>query len=263
MPRYTVLDPGAALAPWVECYWTLHAVDARAVPTRVLPDGCSDIILGLDNRAPMAIGTMRSAAVYALTGPIDYFGVRFRPGCALPFLGVPLSELTDARIALDDLWGREARRLSDVGPGERLARMSQVLGERLRRWLRDSRADEPLASRAIALMRQTRGGVGIRAVASALGVGERRLERAFDRNVGLPPKVFARVMRLRRAIRRIDAAAHDSAPLIWTMVALDAGYADQPHFIREFAALTGITPARYAAERRGVGFVQYDGAGAS
>ncbi len=228
----------------------------------MLPDGCSDIILGLaDTRGPTAIGTMRSAAVYPISGPIDYFGVRFRPGGALPFFGVPLSELTDDRVLLDDLWGRHADALSDVAPERRLARMEGMLSARLHRWLRDPHADEPLASRAIALMRQARGGVGIRAVASALGVGERRLERAFDRSVGLPPKVFARVLRLRRAIRRIDAAVAEGAPAGWTRLAFDAGYADQPHFIREFRMLTGLTPGGYAAERHGVGFVQYDDAG--
>jgi len=42
----------------------------------------------------------------------------------------------------------------------------------------------------------------------------------------------------------------------WTRMAGDAGYADQPHLIREFQALAGLTPAQYAAER-GVRFVQY------
>jgi AraC-like DNA-binding protein len=228
----------------------------------VLPDGCSDIILGLgDMRGATAVGTMRTAAVYSLTGPIDYFGVRFRPGRALPFLGVPLSEITDAHVALDDLWGADAHELTEVASEERVMRMERVLSRRLAKWSPARHTDEPLTSRAIALMRQARGGVGIGAVAAALGVGERRLERAFHRSVGLPPKVFARVMRLRRALRQIDAAtAGPPAPLGWARLALDAGYADQPHFIREFKALVGETPARYAAERHGVGFVQYDDA---
>ena len=45
----------------------------------------------------------------------------------------------------------------------------------------------------------------------------------------------------------------------WSGIAALAGYADQSHLIREFKALAGLTPARWAAERRGVGFVQSDG----
>lgn len=260
--RYAELAPSPALAPWIDCYWTLHASGPSRVPNRVLPDGCTDIILGLvDAPGPVAIGTMRGAAVFPLTGPVDYFGVRFRPGCGLPFLGIPLCEITDARVPLDDLWGREAARLADVATDARVDCMERVLSQRLHRWLRDRRADEPLASRAIALMRQARGGASIRDVASALGVGERRLERAFDRSVGVAPKVFARVMRLRRAVHRIEAATAAGTPPVWTALAFDAGYADQAHLIREFRALAGVTPSQYATERRGVGFVQDDDAG--
>jgi len=55
-------------------------------------------------------------------------------------------------------------------------------------------------------------------------------------------------------VRLVDAAAAPS----WTSVAYDAGYADQAHLARECRALAGVTPTVLAAERRGVGFVQYD-----
>jgi AraC-like DNA-binding protein len=85
-------------------------------------------------------------------------------------------------------------------------------------------------------------------------VGERRLQRAFDRSVGLSPKVLGRVLRLRQAVRRLESAGR---PLSWAGVAAAAGYADQAHLIREFRALAGVTPAAYVRERRAVGFVQY------
>ena len=233
----------------------IRAANAAAVLNRVLPDGCSDIILGVGNvPGPIAVGTMRTAAIHELSGHVDMLGVRFHPGCSLPFIGIPLSELTDQRVPLDELWGREALALGEPS----VAPLECALIERLRRWMRDASADEPLAVRAIALLRYSRGGARIRDVAAALGVGERRLERAFDRSVGVSPKVFGRVMRLRRVVNRIARAPRAAS---WTSIALDAGYADQSHLIREFRALTGLTPERYAAERAGVGFVQYDDPG--
>jgi AraC-like DNA-binding protein len=115
-----------------------------------------------------------------------------------------------------------------------------------------------LTASAVDLMRRTRGGLGVGAVAALLGVGERRLQRAFDRSVGLGPKMLARVLRFRRALGEIERAGFHPGPTGWTALALAAGYADQPHFIREFKALAGLTPARYAAERRSVGFIQYE-----
>src|SRR5688500_18834358 len=189
--RYTELAPAPALAPWVECYWMMHGTGPRSVPNRVLPDGCADIILGLaDAPGPVVVGTMQAAAVFSPQGPVSYFGVRFRPGCALPFLDVPLREITDRRVPLDTLWGRAAELLTDVPASERRVRMEAALRERLRRWKVGARSDEALIARAIGLMRQARGGASIGGVAAALGIGERRLERAFDRSVGVAPKVF-------------------------------------------------------------------------
>ena len=65
-------------------------------------------------------------------------------------------------------------------------------------------------------------------------------------------------------MRRRDAGERADPTRLpaWTALAYAAGYADQSHLIREFRALAGVTPARYAAERARVGFVQYaeDGA---
>ena len=77
------------------------------------------------------------------------------------------------------------------------------------------------------------------------------MERAFDLAVGLSPKRFARVLRFLGAVREIGRLAVRPG----AAVAMDSGYADQPHFIREFKRLAGVTPAQFAAERR-VGIVQ-------
>ena len=258
-PRYAEIAPPPELSSWVECYWTMRAANASAAPNRVLPDGSTDIIVGLaDAPGAVVVGTMRTAAVFALDGPIDYFGVRFRPGRGLPFLDVPLTEITDRRVPLDALWGAGADAFDGLPPAERVQRMNRLLGQRLVRWTPGARSDEALVPQAVALMRRARGGVGVGAVAAALGVGERRLERAFDRAVGVGPRLFGRILRLRRAVRAIDARIAERRRIEWTAIAFDAGYSDQPHLIREFNSLAGATPVRYLAERRGVGIVQYE-----
>ncbi|HUF35880.1 MAG TPA: AraC family transcriptional regulator [Gemmatimonadales bacterium] len=259
VPRYTELAPSPALTPWVECYWSIRGRAAPALPNRVLPDGCADLIVGIEGQAgPVAVGTMRTAALYPLAGPVDLFGIRFRPGGAAPFLGVPLGELTDRRVPLDLLWGPDSGALGDaLEPAAfavRAARAERVLRERLES--RGPGRDGDLAARAVALLRRARGGVAVREVAAALGVGERRLERAFAHAVGIGPKALTRVLRLRRAVRAIGRGTAAGPRIGWAALAHDAGYADQPHLIREFRALAGMTPARYAAERGIVGFVQ-------
>jgi AraC-like DNA-binding protein len=259
--RYTELAPTAALAPWVACFWSIRGTGAGGLVNRVLPDGCADVIVGVDDEPrPVVVGAMRTAVVVPIAGAVDLFGVRFRPGGALPFLDAPLGELTDRRLLLDELWGRSAEQLEDAcqpGPLEsRAARAERALLDRLRHQGRGWERDVELVARAVALLRRARGGVGVREVAAALGIGERRLERGFNRVVGLSPKVLGRVLRLRQAVRQIDTRGGE-APAHWASVAFGAGYADQSHLIREFKALAGVTPARFAAERQAVGFVQY------
>jgi len=265
-PRYEEHLPGAALAPWVWCYWTIRgAAGAPALVNRILPDGCADVIVDLAAAGgphAIAVGAMRTAAVVTVSGTVNLFGVRFRPGGALPFAGGPLSELTDRRAPLDALWGALGSALGSAlaeaaGAPARVAAAEQVLAARLHTAARDASAPgADLARRAAVLVRASRGRVGVRALAGALGVGERRLARAFDQAVGLTPKALCRIERFRAAVARIDAAP-PGAPPRWSPLAYAAGYADHAHFTREFRALAGITPSQYAAERaRRVRFVQ-------
>src|SRR5687767_8697471 len=159
---YTEIAPCAALAPWVECYWSIRTGDAPAIPNRVLPDGCSDIIIGVPGfRGPIAVGTMRTAEVFQLPEGADLFGIRFHAGCARPFIGVPLEEITDRRVPLDDIRRDDMADLAGVAADARMTLADRMLSDRLRRWLRASPRDEPLARRAVALLRRARGGATV------------------------------------------------------------------------------------------------------
>ncbi len=257
---YTEVRPSPGLAPWIECFWSIRAGPGPSVINRVLPDGCSDLIVGVAGLPGATIvGTMRTALMVPLAGPATLHGVRFHPGAALRIFDTPLTELTDRRIPLQSLWGSAAdemsQALADAAGPAGLGRAERLLTARLRAEAR-AHGDEALAERAVALFRRARGGIGVRNVAAALGVGERRLERAFDRSVGLSPQVLARVLRFRQAVRGLDQAA--GRLVSWAGFAALAGYADQAHFIRDFRALAGLTPAAYLRERRAVGFVQYN-----
>lgn len=251
-PRFARRSPGPALDRHVACYWTLTVGQAPPWKARILPDGCNDLIIDLaGDPRPFVVGAMRRADVVPLAGRVDFLGVRFRPGGARPFLRVPLHELTDRQVALDTLWSRAADSLADAVASAAPADRVTVLEARLQDELRRSATEDDLIQRAVALMQHTRGGIGIGTAALALGVGERRLERAFDLAVGLSPKRLARVLRFLTAVREIGRQAGGRG----AAVATGAGYADQPHFIREFKRLAGVTPAQYAVERR-VGIVQ-------
>ncbi|WP_347355176.1 DUF6597 domain-containing transcriptional factor, partial [Streptomyces beigongshangae] len=91
--------------------WTRTAVPGDTAP--VLPDGCMDL-LWTEGRLFVAGPDTRAHAGDDPGGPARYAGVRFFPGTAPAYLGVPAHELRDRRVDLADLWGgAAARRLTE------------------------------------------------------------------------------------------------------------------------------------------------------
>jgi AraC-like DNA-binding protein len=88
------------------------------------------------------------------------------------------------------------------------------------------------------------GSLGITRLAPALGVTRQHLARRFADFVGLSPKTFARVVRLRRLIAEARAARDGTGPG-WSALAVEVGYYDQAHLTDEFRELTGLTPAAW------------------
>jgi methylphosphotriester-DNA--protein-cysteine methyltransferase len=216
---------------------------------RILPDGSADLMFDLAAGGTSAVGAMRTALVLQPQSRLDLLGVRFHPGAAWRLLRTPLDELTDRVVSAREISrGLDlAPRLAEADPSLRIAALESALLERAA-----SPPDRAVAA-AISFLERTGGRARIARVAVESGLGERSMERRFRALAGVPPKALARVFRFSRAVQRIHQGATAFAG-----IALDCGYADQAHFVREFARLAGITPARYARERR-VGFVQ-DGA---
>jgi AraC-like DNA-binding protein len=232
---------------------------------RVLPDGCVDIIIAfgtpVESRHASA-GEVEAMAVGAMTRPLMitgpapslYVGARFRPGRAFAALGVPAAELLDERVEYTDLEGASAadlavlvtRRTRDMPPNklvdDRLDAMASLVRKRL-----VGTASTPGAVRAaVRRMSMANGNLRVATLASEIGVTRQQLARLFATHVGVTPKTFARVMRAQAVLARADAArAAYPRDIDWSAIACDLGYYDQPHFIDDFKALTGLTPAKW------------------
>ena len=257
--RYRSIAPGPALAPWVECFWWLtdHG-PASAVPEPVWPDGCIELIVHLgrpfraltDDGALAAqpvsflVGQMVRPMVLQAAGAVATFGVRFRPGGARPFFGVPLGEVAGRTTPLEALWGVEAGRFESAlaaawGDGElALERVGRIAERTLLRRLDSRRRPPAEVDVAVARVMEARGAVRIESLAREVGWGTRRLERGFADAVGLAPKPFARVVRFQALLASLPSRQPD-----WVSLALDCGYFDQSHLAGEVRSLAGVTPS--------------------
>ena len=259
MKRYEEFPAPPGLGGLVDCLWRSEAPAAPAgaglrapVAHRVLPDNCTDI-LWQDSGEAFFVGMMSTWFDVPAARRVRTVAVRFRPGAAGLFLGgLPLASLTDGRADLDVLWGRsDADRLGDAlwsvarSDAERLALLAQALYARLAAASPGARAATALAARAVAELEAAGGALRVEQLAQGLGVSRQHLAGQFRDHVGLSPKLFARICRFRAA----RAAALAGGGPDWAALALDCGYFDQSHLIRDFHDFSGTSPDAYLGKR--------------
>lgn len=256
--NYTSYNPRSPLATYVDRFWACSDVPIDR-PVRILPTGGFELVFNLsadeirvyDNL--QANGCLRhSGAVFAgayneclLIDPMhraSMLGVHFKPRGAYPFLGARADELADQHVNINELWGSVAAELR-----ERLCTLKKVeqrfalLEETLVARLRLACPTHCAVSIAIATFDQTDGQVRVHGVANRVGLSQRRLIQAFAAEVGLTPKRYCRMRRFQK-VR--DLLSNAQTPN-WAQLAVDCGYCDQSHLIREFQTLSGLTPANY------------------
>ena len=104
------------------------------------------------------------------------------------------------------------------------------------------------------MMQETGGCLEIGALAGELGWSHKHMISQFRDQLGAPPKRIGRILRLQRAIQRITA---NPAPG-WVELAVDCGYFDQSHLIREFRQIAGCTPEEFVRLQLPFGGVSAD-----
>ena len=97
---------------------------------------------------------------------------------------------------------------------------------------------------AVARMREAAPGTRVSDIAADRSVSVRTLERLFARYVGVSPKWVLQRYRLHEALEQL---AGQAAP-DYSRLAVDLGYFDHAHFIRDFRAVAGRSPAEYERE---------------
>lgn len=184
-------------------------------------------------------GVRDAAYLKDSSDPAPSVGVLFRPGAAGAFLGAPADSFAGCHTPLDAFWGGDVERLrAALGEATDLERRLVILEHALLQRLPRIRGVDPAIVQA-ALMLDRQHPVG--KVAAALDVSHRHFIARFAAAIGLGPKRYARLVRFGRVLRRLERQPETDL----AEIALDAGYADQAHFNRDFRGFSGISPGRY------------------
>ncbi len=262
---YYTLRPAPPLDRFVEQLWYWEGAPLAHAKDRLLPNGQCGLIVNLVEDETRSYSgpdddVMQRYPGAVLCGPYSrYFvidtreqranvGVGFRPGGTWPFFDPAGDELQNQHVALRELWGSAGDTLRErilAAPTPR-AKLLLLEAELLQRVIR------PLQRRAevefaVARLNEAPHDYTIAMLSEHVGLSARRFTRLFSLQVGLTPKLYARVQRFQRVLECMqDSAARD-----WTEVAQDCGYFDQSHLIRDCRSLSGFTPTELAARRIG------------
>ncbi|MEW6703765.1 MAG: DUF6597 domain-containing transcriptional factor [Pseudomonadota bacterium] len=234
--------PAPALRRHVECYW--RSLDNAQAQLLVVPDGCVDVVLQVHagRWQAQAYGSTTRATTLPIRPGSHYLGIRFRPGRSRHFLQACAAELTDAQHDARALLQLPLEPLAEriAGPAAELAaQLDAGLASRLRQGPTAAAHADFMVQRIEA----AQGVLNLAQLYQALDRHPRWLQRVFVQTVGITPKLYARIVKARRA--RALLAAGPGAAL--ADVAAEAGYADQSHMTRDFARLLGVSPARCLA----------------
>ena len=235
--------PSADLHRVVLRYWTVAWDVPAQVPSTqaTLPYPCVNLVVEPGRSGVFGVNTRRFEV--QLVGKGRVFGIKFRPGAFYPFYRAPVATLTDRVIGLNAAFGAagsayERSVLACASVDEMIACAEQFLRARLPP--PDERVD--LINSVIEQIATDRTITRVAMLANCAGLSRRTLQRLFAQYVGVSPKWVIRRYRLLEAADQL--ANH--APVDLPALAQALGYFDQAHFINDFRATVGSTPAEYA-----------------
>jgi AraC-like DNA-binding protein len=173
-----------------------------------------------------------------MRGKVDAFTIVFQPGGLFALFSLPAQAVTNDHFEAESALGRHVqeleRRLGDVTSfQDRIRVANEWLNARrpvLDRMTDTARAASEVLSRS--------GCIRVADLARSTGIGVRQFERRFVHEIGVPPKLYARIVRFEAALYRKAATPE----MRWTDIAHDLEYHDQMHMVHDFNRLSGASP---------------------
>ncbi|MPZ16423.1 MAG: helix-turn-helix domain-containing protein [Luteitalea sp.] len=243
------IAPASGLAGFVQHFWIVRW-DLRGFPPQLretLPHPNVHLTLAPGESRIYGVQTGRFTRVLEDRGGV--FGVKFRPGGFHPFLRRPVSSLRDRTIPPRLLFHEAADALQADVSGASPDETAMVAAAE--RFLDAHRPPaDPEVERVGAIVdeiAEDRSVTRVEQILERHGLQMRTLQRLFNEYVGVGPKWVINRYRLHEVVERLA----EDRPVDWALLALDLGYFDQAHFIRDFKAMTGRTPSAYVAGEHG------------
>ncbi|MFZ4620654.1 MAG: AraC family transcriptional regulator [Bacteroidota bacterium] len=233
------------LCSFVEHYWSIRWSVPEPQMRENLPHPSIHIVV--ERNKSGVFGVVSGKFIRTLEGTGWVFGIKFKPGAFRPLFGASVAELTDRIVPLHELFGPdgtayEETMLSLTNDDDKVACAEHFLSTRL------PEPDEQTAliGRIVDEVMKNKQIMKVEDISERFDIGVRTLQRLFNDYVGIPPKWIIKRYRMFEAVDAVNSGAETD----WTQLALELGYFDQAHFIKDFKQMVGRSPGEYRNDPR-------------
>lgn len=256
---FQLIQPSRILSSYVRSYWSFQCAAPLLSSRDEYMHPLGRFGIGFNFGDPLLLdsqplvepvfldGTNTISRKMSFFGQVEVFGVSFHEGSAFSILGIPLFELQNSISLLDVLNRTDLLNLyTHLREAKSLSLRIHWLEEWLLSRLSNGRDLDKLVLASLGRLQAGRGQLPIPKLSEQFSISQRQLERLYQNQVGVSPKQYARLLKVeaaRLALRQIDKNSSVN-------LALELGFYDQPHFIREFSSIIGLTPHAYMNRNR-------------
>jgi len=174
----------------------------------------------------------------------DFLSVQviFQPGIIFQLTGIPANLLTNKSLNASDIFGNQATFVNEqLFYAGTYPRMIQIVEDFLRQIIKQMKHNTHPVRKIARLMMQDANKHTLDWYIKESCICQRQFDRKFDELVGLSPKRFLRIIRFDKAFRMKNRFPTKD----WLTVALECGYHDYQHLVKDYKEFTGLSPARF------------------
>ncbi|AWM80296.1 AraC family transcriptional regulator [Gammaproteobacteria bacterium ESL0073] len=227
--------------PVISHFYTFQADNSEG-HTFAVPDACVDIIFLCDKDNPNAriCGCTLSAKLVEVQKNKHYFGIRFAPGYTPKFSQAQTKELIDSEFNLTEVDPSAAIVIDKIAQAHSFDEQINIFITHYQEHLLTSELSG-LCKQINQLILSNNGDIRIADIESLTGFSTRYIYKTFTDQFGISPKFYCLTLRFQNALLKL--LYNDSVTL--TELAIDLGYADQSHFLREFKKFAAVSPKKF------------------
>ena len=229
----------------------VHSVPARATPLIEFQFGnpnevhwCDRPLVETSQRVQVVGLQTHRRVRLEFTGKVETFMIFFQPTGLHRLFSVPMHELTNTHNEARAVLGAPIEELADrLSNGRSFEERVRIANAFFVRRCSTLASPDRITTSAMSILGR-RGRVQVPSLAEQACMSLRQFERRFTREIGLPPKLYARIARFESALESKALSTHES----WTDITNRLGYFDQMHLIKDFKEFSGEIPTRLISQ---------------